>query len=121
MSEAGLDANTSFGTLILEQDGTSVLRRMDEPRPGDVVVLSDVKLKGKKGLHSYTQAAGSVEIPVFAICSEFEAKKMKVKVWQVEQGVSGDLRVERLLADPTLLLTLDLSSIAHGHCLLSAR
>jgi myosin tail region-interacting protein MTI1 len=89
MSDAGLDANTSFGTLILEQNGPSVLRRMDEPRPGDIVVLSDVKLKGKKGLHSYTQAAGSVEIPVFAICSEFETKKTKVKVWQVEQGVSG--------------------------------
>jgi hypothetical protein len=50
--------------------------------------LQDVKLKGKKGLHSYTQSAGSVEIPVFGVCSEFEHKKNKVKVWQIEQGVS---------------------------------
>jgi hypothetical protein len=88
MSAAGLDANVTLGTLVLEQNGASVVRRLDEPRPGDIVVLQDVKLKGKKGLHSYTQSAGSVEIPVFGVCSEFEHKKNKVKVWQIEQGVS---------------------------------
>lgn len=88
MAEAGLDPNQSFGSMVWEQEGPSVQKRYDQPRPGDIVVLHDVKLSGKKTLKSYTQQAGSVEEPMFGICVEFETKNNKVKIWQTEKGVS---------------------------------
>ena len=88
LGEAGIDANNSFGTLIWEQEGSKQNKRYDEIRVGDVIVLHDAKLKGKKGLVPYNQQVGSVEEPMFAICSETEQKKNKVKVWQVDRGVS---------------------------------
>lgn len=101
MGDAGIDANTSFGTLIWEQEGSTTHKRYDDARVGDVVVLHDAKLKGKKGLVPYTQQVGSVEEPMFAICAETEQKKNKVKVWQVERGVSRgeSLRVRERDAD----------------------
>jgi len=89
LGEAGIDANNSFGTLIWEQEGHTQNKRYDDIRVGDVIVLHDAKLKGKKGLVPYNQQVGSVEEPMFAICSETEQKKNKVKVWQVDRGVSG--------------------------------
>ncbi|KAJ9107396.1 hypothetical protein QFC21_000846 [Naganishia friedmannii] len=86
MSEAGLDANTTFGTLIWEQQGHTIQQRQDDIRIGDIVVLHDVKLKGKKGLLSYTQQAGSVQEPVFAVCSHVDEKKTKIKVYQNDRG-----------------------------------
>lgn len=59
-----------------------------QPRPGDIAALHDARLKGKKGLQSYTQQAGSVEDPLVGIVVEFEAKKHKMRVLQVERGVS---------------------------------
>jgi hypothetical protein len=88
MAEAGLDANTNFGTMIWEQQGPTIQQRLDDIHVGDIVVLHDVKLKGKKGLLSYTQQAGSVQEPVFAVCSHVEDKKTKIKVYQYERGVS---------------------------------
>lgn len=101
LGDAGIDANTSFGTLIWEQEGSTTHKRYDDARVGDVVVLHDAKLKGKKGLVPYTQQVGSVEEPMFAICAETEQKKNKVKVWQVERGVSRgeSLRVRERDAD----------------------
>lgn len=72
--------------MVHEQEAQSVQVRLDEIRAGDVIVLHDVKLKGRKGLTSYTQQAGSVQEPLFAICVETEGKKNKIKVWQVEKG-----------------------------------
>lgn len=89
MSDAGLDANTNLGTMIWEQQGHTIQTRLDDIHVGDIVVLHDVKLKGKKGLLSYTQQAGSVQEPVFAVCSHVEDKKTKIKVYQYERGVSG--------------------------------
>lgn len=60
-----------------------------QPRPGDVAAFHDAKLKGKKGLSSYSQQAGSVEDPLVGIVAEFEQKnKRKMRVLQVERGVS---------------------------------
>ncbi|KAH8085720.1 hypothetical protein HD553DRAFT_271152, partial [Filobasidium floriforme] len=86
LADAGIDANVGFGTLIWEQEGSTQHKRYDDIRVGDVVVLHDAKLKGKKGLISYQQQVGSVEEPMFCICSETESKKNKCKVWQVERG-----------------------------------
>lgn len=91
MAEAGLDPNVNFGTLIWEQQGPTIQQRLDDIHVGDIVVLHDVKLKGKKGLIGYTQQAGSVQEPVFGVCSHVEDKKTKIKVYQYERGVShGD-------------------------------
>lgn len=90
LGDAGIDANVGFGTLIWEQEGSTQHKRYDDIRVGDVVVLHDAKLKGKKGLISYQQQVGSVEEPMFCICAETESKKNKCKVWQVERGVSCD-------------------------------
>ncbi|KAJ9100021.1 hypothetical protein QFC19_005839 [Naganishia cerealis] len=86
MAEAGLDANKTLGTLIWEQQGSTIQQRLDDIQIGDIVVLHDVKLKGKKGLLSYTQQAGSVQEPVFAICSHVDDKKTKIKVYQYDRG-----------------------------------
>ena len=93
MGDAGIDANVGFGTLVWEQEGPTQHKRYDDVRNGDVVVLHDAKLKGKKGLVPYNQQVGSVEEPMFAICAETEQKKNKVKVWQVERGVSTTSRL----------------------------
>ena len=88
LGEAGIDANVGFGPLIWEQQGSTRSKRSDDIRPGDVLVLHDAKFKGKKGLVSYHQQVGSVDDPMFAICSEFEPKRSKVRGWQVDRGVS---------------------------------
>lgn len=60
----------------------------EQPRPGDIAAFYDAKLKGKKGLSSYSQNVGSVEEPLVGIVSESETKKHKLRVLQVERGVS---------------------------------
>ncbi|GHJ86164.1 hypothetical protein NliqN6_2566 [Naganishia liquefaciens] len=95
MSDAGLDANTNLGTMIWEQQGHTIQTRLDDIHVGDIIVLHDVKFKGKKGLLSYSQQAGSVQEPVFAVCSHVEDKKTKIKVYQYERG-HGDTVSYRL-------------------------
>jgi len=69
----------SYGWLVFSQNGASVQRRSSDIMPGDIIVLTDAKLKGHKGLQGYsTQLSGEL---VGVVC-EFEAKKSKVKVWQ---------------------------------------
>lgn len=95
-----------WGYIVLEQEGTSVLKRSDEvrpkligqklqanfqPRTGDIAAFYDAKLKGKKGLSSYTQNVGSVEEPLVGIVSESETKKHKLRVLQVERGVPEEV------------------------------
>lgn len=102
MGEAGLDPNVNFGTLIWEQQGPTIQQRLDDIHVGDIVILHDVKLKGKKGLIGYTQQAGSVQEPVFAVCSHVEDKKTKIKVYQYERGVSHsgeDSKIVLLIGD----------------------
>ncbi|KAI0337466.1 hypothetical protein BDW22DRAFT_1339769 [Trametopsis cervina] len=79
----------SFGYLIYEQSGASVLRHTTDIMPGDIITVHDAKLKGHKGLQIYNQTVGSGE-PVFAIIGDFEVKKSKVKAFQANQHVGHD-------------------------------
>lgn len=114
MDSAHLPRPTSqWGHVILEQEGSSVLKRSDEPRPGDIAAFYDTKLKGKKGLSSYTQNVGSVEEPLVGIVSESETKKHKLRVLQVERGVPeevsyrcDDIKSGRVVVSPHPILAL---------------
>jgi hypothetical protein len=77
----------AYGYLIYAQSGASVQRRVADVMPGDVIGLYDAKLKGHKGLQSYTQHVG-VEEPCVGVVSEIEAKKFKIRVLQANQHVS---------------------------------
>ncbi|GFZ45131.1 hypothetical protein JCM24511_02857 [Saitozyma sp. JCM 24511] len=81
----------AWGLVVFEQEAASVLKRHDEPRPGDIAAFHDAKLKGKKGLQSYTQQVGSVEDPLVGVVIESEAKKHKLRVLQVERGVPEEV------------------------------
>ena len=101
-----------WGYVVYAQTGNAVQRRVSDILPGDVVVFWDAKLKGHKGLHAYTQTAGTAGGgtgvgsggggPLVGIVSEFDSKKSKVRVWQanqhVGQQVSQTLSVFRRLA-----------------------
>lgn len=82
----------SYGYIIYMQSGSSVQKRAGEIMPGDVVWLSDAKLKGHKGIQTYSQHVGTKE-PLVGIISEFEAKKFKLRVFQANQHV-GQQTVE---------------------------
>ncbi|KAK0435113.1 uncharacterized protein EV420DRAFT_1623666 [Desarmillaria tabescens] len=79
-------APPSYGYIIYMQSG------FFEIMPGDVVWLSDAKLKGHKGIQTYSQHVG-VKEPLVGIISEFEAKKFKLRVFQANQHV-GQQTVE---------------------------
>ena len=83
----------SFGYLFYEQSGPSVQKRASDIMPGDIIVIQDAKLKGHKGLQPYHQNVG-VGQPVCAIVSDFEVKKAKVKVYQANQHVGQEVRVQ---------------------------
>ncbi|ORY25641.1 hypothetical protein BCR39DRAFT_543513 [Naematelia encephala] len=81
-----------WGQVVFEQEGSSVMKRYDEPRPGDIAAFYDAKLKGKKGLAGYSQHVGSVEEPLLGVVVEFESKhKQKMRVLQVERGVPEEV------------------------------
>ncbi|WVW84772.1 hypothetical protein I302_106807 [Kwoniella bestiolae CBS 10118] len=80
-----------WGQVVFEQEGGSILRRYDDPRPGDIAAFHDSKLKGKKGLSTYNQHVGSVEEPLIGIVAEFEERKHKLRVLQVERGVPEEV------------------------------
>jgi len=87
-----------YGYLLYVQNGTQVQKRASEIMPGDVIELVDAKLKGHKGLGSYTLHVGVGEAeggtgPVVGIVCEFEPKKSKVRVFQANQHV-GQQTVE---------------------------
>ncbi|KAF9015801.1 hypothetical protein BDZ89DRAFT_1141905 [Hymenopellis radicata] len=81
-----------YGYTVYVQSGASVQRRAGEIMPGDVVWLSDARLKGHKGLQGYSQHVGGEGDVVGVVC-EFEAKKYKVRVFQANQHV-GQQTVE---------------------------
>ncbi|KIR80880.1 myosin I binding protein [Cryptococcus gattii E566] len=93
MDNAGVPrpSGNAWGQVIFEQEAGSILRRYDEPRPGDIAAFYDAKLKGKKGLHTYSQHVGSVEEPLVGVISEFEDRKHKLRVLQVERGVPDEV------------------------------
>ncbi|WRT67866.1 uncharacterized protein IL334_004840 [Kwoniella shivajii] len=80
-----------LGQVIFEQEGGSIMKRYDNPKPGDIAAFHDSKLKGKKGLTTYNQHVGSVEDPLVGIVAEFEERKHKLKVYQVERGVPEEV------------------------------
>ena len=76
----------NLGYLIYMQTGGSVQRRVTDVMPGDLIVIQEAKFKGHKGLQSYHQTAGVGE-PLYAIVSDYEQKKSKVRVFQANQHV----------------------------------
>nr|ODN93909.1 hypothetical protein L203_00077 [Cryptococcus depauperatus CBS 7841] len=80
-----------WGQVIFEQEAGSIIRKYDEPRPGDIATFYDAKLKGKKGLHTYSQHVGSVEDPLVGVVSDFEERKHKLRVLQVERGIPDEV------------------------------
>jgi hypothetical protein len=91
----------SLGHLIYAQTGTNVTRRAGDIAPGDVIALYDAKMKGHKGLASYSIVVGSAGEPLLGIVSEFSVsgKKVKVKAFAVNQHpnaypVSGSFDVQ---------------------------
>ncbi|KAJ8593088.1 hypothetical protein M405DRAFT_732086 [Rhizopogon salebrosus TDB-379] len=85
-----------WGYLIYAQTASSVQRRVAEIMPGDVIAFWDAKLKGHKGLHTYSQTVGAGSNgPLLGVVSEVEGKKSKVRVWQANQHV-GQQTVENV-------------------------
>ncbi|KAG1858863.1 hypothetical protein F4604DRAFT_1882823 [Suillus subluteus] len=85
-----------WGYLIYVQTAGSVQRRVSDILPGDVIAFWDAKLKGHKGLHTYSQTVGAGENgPFLGVVSEVESKKSKVRVWQANQHV-GQQTVENV-------------------------
>jgi hypothetical protein len=80
-------APLSYGYLIYAQSGGAVQRRAADVMPGDVLALYDARLKGHKGIQSYSQHIG-VEEPCVGVVTEIEAKKFKIRVLQANQHVS---------------------------------
>jgi myosin tail region-interacting protein MTI1 len=80
-----------YGFLVYAQTGTQVHTRLADIMPGDVVVLRGAKLKGHKGLQSYSMSAGEGTLCV-GIVSEFDAKKLKLKALQANQRVGQAVR-----------------------------
>lgn len=88
-----------WGYVVYGQTGTTVQRRVVEIMPGDVISFWDAKLKGHKALHAYSQTAGAGESgALVGVVSEYEPKKMKVKVWQANQHVGQQVSLFRRLA-----------------------
>jgi hypothetical protein len=75
-----------YGFLIYAQTGAQVHTRLTDIMPGDVVVLEGAKLKGHKGLHTYSMSVGEAS-PCMGVVSEFDAKKLKLKALQANQRV----------------------------------
>lgn len=88
-----------WGYVIYAQTGTTVQRRVVDIMPGDVIAFWDAKLKGYKALHTYSQTTGAGESgALVGVVSEFEPKKMKVRVWQANQHVGQQVSLFRRLA-----------------------
>jgi myosin tail region-interacting protein MTI1 len=80
-----------YGFLIYAQTGAQVHTRLTDIMPGDVVVLGGARLKGHKGLHTYSMSVGEAS-PCMGIVSDFDAKKLKLKALQANQRVGQAVR-----------------------------
>jgi myosin tail region-interacting protein MTI1 len=76
-----------YGYVIYSRDGATVHKRACDIMPGDIVTISDAKLKGHKGIQTYHQTVGTDE-EVVGIVGEWESKKAKIKVLEAGQHVS---------------------------------
>jgi hypothetical protein len=81
-----------YGFLIYAQTAAQVHTRLTDIMPGDVVVLDGAKLKGYKGLHTYSISAGE-GAPCMGVVSEFDVKKLKLKALQANQRVGQVVRI----------------------------
>ena len=75
-----------YGYVIYTQNGPTVQKRASDIMPGDIVLLSDAKFKGHKGIQTYNQTVGAGEA-VVGVVSEFEIKKAKIRVFEANQHV----------------------------------
>ena len=81
-----------YGHLIYAQTADTVQKRLAEIMPGDVITLEEARFKGYKGLHqSYQQNVGFNGVPVVGVVGEFDTKKSKVKVFEANQHVGGQV------------------------------
>jgi hypothetical protein len=80
-----------YGILIYAQTGPQVHTRLTDVMPGDIAVLDGARLKGYKGLHTYSISAGE-GTPCMGVVSEFDVKKLKLKVLQANQRVGQAVR-----------------------------
>lgn len=95
-AQCDLGDGEDWGYLIYAQTASSVQRRVAEIMPGDVIAFWDAKLKGHKGLHTYSQTVGAGENgPLLGVVSEVEGKKSKVRVWQANQHVGQQVSLLR--------------------------
>ncbi|KAH9035608.1 hypothetical protein EDB84DRAFT_1485222 [Lactarius hengduanensis] len=81
-----------YGFLVYAQTAAQVHTRLADIMPGDVVVLEGARLKGHKGLHSYSMSAGE-SAPCMGVVSEFDPKKLKLRALQANRRV-GQATVE---------------------------
>jgi myosin tail region-interacting protein MTI1 len=81
-----------YGILIYAQTAAQVHTRVTDILPGDVVMLDGAKLKGYKGLHTYSISAGEAA-PCMGVVSEFDVKKLKLKALQANQRVGQAVRI----------------------------
>ncbi|KAI0263991.1 hypothetical protein BC834DRAFT_827029 [Gloeopeniophorella convolvens] len=73
-----------YGFLIYARTAAQVTTDVGEIMPGDIAVIETAKLKGHKGLHTYSMNVGE-GVPCVGIVSEFDSKKSKFKTLQAGQ------------------------------------
>jgi hypothetical protein len=87
-----LQSPGEYGILIYAQTAAQVHTRVTDILPGDVVVLDAAKLKGYKGLHTYSISTGE-GAPCMGVVSEFDVKKLKLKALQANRRVGQAVRI----------------------------
>ena len=80
-----------YDFLIYAQMGAKVHTCLTDIMPGDVVVLKGAKLKGHKGLQTYSQSMGGAS-PCMGVVPEFDVKKLNLRALQVNQRVGQAVR-----------------------------
>ncbi|EIM23024.1 hypothetical protein WALSEDRAFT_9207, partial [Wallemia mellicola CBS 633.66] len=70
-----------FGHLVHAQTTQGLAKRLDDPRPGDVLVLRHAEFKGRKALGNYKASFGA-HGPQVAFVTEYDLKKGKVTAIQ---------------------------------------
>ncbi|TIC72889.1 hypothetical protein E3Q00_03502 [Wallemia mellicola] len=73
--------NWNFGHLVHAQTTQGLAKRLDDPRPGDVLVLRHAEFKGRKALGNYKASFGA-HGPQVAFVTEYDLKKGKVTAIQ---------------------------------------
>ncbi|TIA99130.1 hypothetical protein E3P96_02992 [Wallemia ichthyophaga] len=73
--------NWNFGHLIHSQNAQGIVKRLDDPRVGDILVLKHSEFKGRKAFGNYKSHFGA-NGPQVAFVAEYELKKGKVSAMQ---------------------------------------